>query len=86
MVDRILDNSKVLEFTGLTTGDLTDVREALPRELSAYLSHGPHLSASPTVQGRLDRVSGSSLPFRDTLSEFGVSGSLKYLAAIFGLV
>lgn len=86
MVNRILDNSKALKFTGLVTGDLTDVREALPRELSAFLSRKPRLSTSPTVQGRLDRISGSSLPLRVISDEFGKSGSFKYVAAKFGLV
>ena len=86
MVDRVLDNAKVLAYTGLCDGDLADVRDALPRELSSFLARNPRLSTAPAVQGRLDRIARSSLRTRDALNEFGIVGSAKYFAGKFGLV
>lgn len=86
MVDRVLDNAKVLAYTGLCNGDLADVRDALPRELSSFLARSPLLSTAPAVQGRLDRIARSSLRPRDALNEFGIAGSAKYFAGKFGLV
>lgn len=86
MVDRVLDNSKVLLYTGFCDGDLTDVRDVLPRELSCFLARSPLLSTAPTVQGRLDRIARSSLSLRDALNEFGMPGLAKYFAGKFGLV
>lgn len=58
MYDRIVDNSKVLNATGMTQQMLTPMREGLVRELRKYLKYKdvPILDASKN--GRLDRLVG----------------------------
>lgn len=86
MLDRVLDNAKTLAVCGFEKSDLSDISEVLPRELRRYVEKGARLTTLPAIQGRLDRIVGSSSPSPKAMyARFGAVGSLKYAAGRLGL-
>ena len=86
MLNRVLDNAKVLSACGFRESDLSNINEILPQELKHYIEAGPWFTALPTIQGRLDRIAGSTvLPLKAMHTEFGMVGSLKYMIGRLGL-
>ena len=81
MLDRVMDNSKVLAATGLSERDLSDVREGIPRELGAFLRDSKFKSAGKRQLGRLDRLGGGLFSPRAFSSLEGASpfSYAKYL-------
>ena len=58
MLNRVMDNAKVLRATGMSESDLMGIEEGLPRELEVFL-RAPKFRAAPMRQlGRLDRLGG----------------------------
>lgn len=80
LVDRVLDNSKVLAATGMREADLADISEGLACEFSAFLRNPSFTSGvSAYAQGGLDRACGrpSALTSVATL-DGDVFGTLRY--------
>lgn len=91
MVNRVMDNSKILEVTGLDESELEDATKRIPIELTIFLSSNTPdpsraLRVQPTVQGRLDDMCGMLLsPMRAFELFEGKTSSAKYYAGRFGL-
>lgn len=84
MFDRVVDNSKVLDVTGIPADSLTPVREGLAGELERYLARGE----SPRFCGvfahaRMDRLVGGLPSLRSVARETGVPGVGKYFVRRF---
>lgn len=81
MLDRVMDNSKVLAATGLSERELAGAGEGVPRELGAFLREPRFRDASKGQLGRLDRLGGGFFPPRAFFSLEGASpvGYAKYL-------
>lgn len=79
MFDRVIDNSKVLEATGMDRAELRDMAEALPAELSLFLSGGGPISCAPGFQGRLDRLLSGAQALSPVAKCAGPAGLAKYL-------
>ena len=79
MFDRVVDNTKVLEVTGLDGGALTGMWAGLVRELDVFLSSGVKLGASAGQNGKFDRVCGGMPSFGPVARDFGPVGLAKYL-------
>ena len=81
LVDRVLDNSKVLAATGMSEGDLAGIDEGLAIEFERFL-RDPSLTAgvSAYAQGGLDRACGRSAAFSAVCALDGgiARGALRY--------
>lgn len=79
LVDRVLDNSKVLAATGMGESELSGVDVGLTREFLSFLG-SPTFPAgiSARAQGGLDRACGRPVSFRAAASGAGVCGALRY--------
>ena len=80
MLNRLVDNSKVLRVTGIDASSLRSMREGLMRELLVFVGAGKGFSARPGQQGRLDRLCCGMSSFGAVAKEFGAIGVAKYLA------
>ncbi len=83
MFDRVVDNSKVLQATGIDAGSLMGMRDGLTRELNTFIASGVSLLSSPGLQGRYDRLSGGAPSLRAVASEDGMAGVVRYLVRRF---
>lgn len=79
MFDRVIDNSKVLAATGMDSAELRNMDEALPAELSLFLSGGNRLRCAPGFQGKFDQLAGSMPAFLPVAKDAGPVGLAKYL-------
>lgn len=86
MLNRVLDNAKVLSACGLDQSDLAEISEVLPRELCRYVEAAPRFDVHPAIQGRLDRIIGSNMALSEIIKAgFGATGSMKYFVGRLGL-
>ena len=58
MLDRVVDNSKVLAATRMDPKELTKMSKGLGRELRVYLDAGGRPALSAGFQGKMDRLCG----------------------------
>lgn len=80
MYNRVIDNSKILEATGLKQGQLTGIHEGLTRELQSYLrscNRRVHFS-QPGRQGGFDRIIGG-VPSLRYVAQYGAKPTIKYI-------
>lgn len=83
MYNRVVDNSKVLDTTGLKQTDLTPIRTGLARELELYLTSGTQLRPVLWENARYDRITGdfkSLRPLLQTPSENRLVTFAKYMS------
>lgn len=78
LVDRVMDNSKVLEACGMSESDTLSLEEGLERDLVPFLSDLPARWPGPRMQGRLDRLTGE-LYAPGSLPSAGMLNYAKYL-------
>lgn len=82
MFDRVVDNSKVLEVTGMDASDPTPMREGLHAALRQCLA-----CSSPQpgwgLQGGLDRIVGGCPSFLFAARQGGLKSTAKYLVKRF---
>lgn len=58
MFNRVVDNSKVLRCTGLTSGDVDSTADCLAAELRGYLESGRSIRPNAALQAKMDRLLG----------------------------
>lgn len=78
MFDRVIDNSKVLAATGMDSTGLRVMADALPAELSLFLSGEASLCCAPGLQGKFDRFVGGAPALSGVLRCAGPVGIAKY--------
>lgn len=84
MYDRVIDNSKILEVTGLKQEQLTGIQEGLERELRVYLSsydNEVHF-ISPGRHGSFDKLVGGVSSLRYVI-RYGMKPTIKYIVRRF---
>lgn len=75
MLNRIMDNAKVLSAVDMSESDLMGIEEGLPRELEAFL-RDPRFRVAPMRQlGRLDRLGGGLFGPMTLRREMGAGAS-----------
>lgn len=79
MFDRVIDNSKVLDATGMDACDLVHMRDGLKRELGVFLDSGKALAPMFGHQGRYDRLCGGMPALGAVAKDGGAVGLAKYL-------
>lgn len=82
LVDRILDNSKVLAATGLRESELSGIGEGLAHEFQSFLGSPSFPEGiSAYAQGGLDRAFGRPATLWATVAarDGGVRGALRYV-------
>lgn len=77
MLDRIVDNSKVLKAAGMVAEDLTPMCEGLPTALRQCLECGTP-QAGWGLQGRLDRLVGGCPSLLPVMRDGGPVAAAKY--------
>lgn len=80
LVDRVMDNSKILDACGLSEGDLLSLEDGLEYELKPYLD-GLSVSwrGGGRIQGRLDRLTNEFCLPGCVLTSGGFSNYAKYI-------
>lgn len=80
MYNRVIDNRKILEATGLRQEQLTDIHEGLTRELQSYLQscNNEICFEEPGRHGRFDKLVGG-VPSLRYIAQYGVKPTVKYL-------
>lgn len=75
MLNRVMDNRRVLAATGIDKESVTTLADGLANELHAFLVKPNFRRIDPGYQGRADRLTGEfTWPFR-----FGLRGSIRYI-------
>ena len=69
MFDRVIDNTKALNATGLEQSDLTPMEEGLQRELEKYLAGEVHIDASIGANAFMDVLTGGVPSIRPLLKD-----------------
>lgn len=64
LFDRIIDNSKVLEVTGLKQSDLKPLEKGLVKELENFKSNPVYLYPDVVLNARIDRLLGTRIPLK----------------------
>lgn len=83
LFNRVIDNSKIIAFTGLRESDLLSIDEGIAREFSKYVQ-GNHFKISLGRRlGRLDRVGGCYF-FPKTVRAFEGYTHQRYLKYVLG--
>lgn len=82
LFNRALDNTKVLEATGISQASLSTVRDGLSRELKSFIDHPVYQYPNVLINARIDKVLGTLLPLKD-LSK---SDKIAYLSERYRLV
>lgn len=82
MVDRVVDNRKVLSETGLSQKDLTPVSEALSRELSAFKQNPSYPVFLVSRLAKIDKILGTRIP----LIGLSPNQKLEYLMVLHPLL
>lgn len=79
MFNRIIDNQKILQATGLEQEQLTGMREGLTRELRSYLHScdGKVSLVGPGRQARFDKLVGG-VPSLRYVMQYGINSTIKY--------
>ena len=80
MFNRVIDNSKVLNVTGMDASAFTRMHQGLKRELRIFLGNGGVLAPMFGHQGRYDRFCGGMPMFGAVVKDGGAVGMAKYLA------
>ena len=83
MLDRVVDNSKVLAATEMDADGLASMREGLPAALQQCLAAGVP-APGWGLQGRLDRLVGGCPSLMPALRQGGPVSAAKYLVRRFG--
>lgn len=80
MLDRVIDNSKILNAANLSQQDLIKTKQGLGKCVSDFLLSGEQIAPWPGDNGRLDGLIGGIPSFRPILtSKLGIGGAIKYL-------
>lgn len=79
MFNRVIDNTKILEVTGLTQESLSRLHDKLPAELTSYLQKhkGDSSNSSPGIQGEYDKLVGGYPSLRYVMAD-GPLGVARY--------
>lgn len=78
MLNRVVDNSKVLAATGIDGKNLTPMREGLVRELGAFLETGRKPECSFGFQGKMDCLCGGFASLVPVVRDGGLLAAGKY--------
>ena len=78
MFNRVVDNSKILDVTGISAGGLKPIARGLASELRLYLKSGHTLLPAVGAQARMDRIVGGCPSLPGVARELGVIGAAKY--------
>ena len=62
LFDRVMDNSKVLQTTGLKQEDITPLGKGLADELSNFRRNPSYRLPNMVINARIDRLLGSRIP------------------------
>lgn len=81
MLNRVLDNAKILSATGLEQTELRGTREGLQRELEAFKQEPYFQYPDLALNARIDKITGTRLSLR----EFSRKQKLIYAAERLGL-
>lgn len=84
MFDRIIDNAKVLEATGMRQEDLVPLDKRLASELESFLSFSTPHCESAGIQAHMDRLVGGWPSFGGVRREMGAAGAAKYMVRRLG--
>ena len=79
LLNRVVDNSKVLQATGIEASSLVGMKEGLARELKAYLASDRTLCLKPGQQGGFDKLCGGVPALKHVVHDSGLVGAAKYL-------
>lgn len=79
MLNRVVDNSKVLRVTGIDPATLSGMGDGLARELQIFMSSDIDLAVRPGLQGKFDSLCGGIPSMGSVAKESGVIGTAKYL-------
>ena len=79
MFNRVVDNSKVLEVTGVDPSTLTPMSEGLKRELQRFLSSEKKPAFRPAAHGKYDKLCGGMPSFKHVVNDGGAVDVAKYL-------
>lgn len=79
MYNRVMDNSKILNFINITQDQLKSVIDGLSEEVEYGLVHANSLEFNYSLQGRMDKIVGSKIPLTDANLKNKVKYYLNYI-------